>query len=103
VPLPPSTKKESSTRNREGRISQKLKAFIRGKDISSAPIKRGSIQLPKPPTKLGITTKKIITKPCKVITLLYNCPEAKNLPGADNSNRMIKESPVPTRPLQREK
>jgi len=32
--------------------------FRRGNDISQAPIKRGTNQLPKPPIAVGITKKK---------------------------------------------
>ncbi len=42
--------------------SQKLRLLRRGKDISGAPIRIGTIQLPKPPMRIGITTKKIIIK-----------------------------------------
>ena len=47
---------------RAGGNNQKLRLFIRGKDISGAPIMRGVNQLPKPPIKVGITKKKIMTK-----------------------------------------
>jgi hypothetical protein len=36
--------------------------FKRGKDISQAPIRIGTNQLPKPPIAVGITKKKIIKK-----------------------------------------
>jgi len=36
--------------------------FIRGNAISGAPSIRGTNQFPKPPIKIGITIKKIITK-----------------------------------------
>jgi hypothetical protein len=46
--------------------------FKRGKDISQAPIRIGTIQLPKPPIAVGITKKKIIKKACEVTSTLYN-------------------------------
>jgi len=46
----------------EGGKSQKERLFIRGKDISGAPISKGNIQFPNPPISTGITRKKIITK-----------------------------------------
>jgi hypothetical protein len=46
--------------------------FKRGKDISQAPIKIGTNQLPKPPIAVGITKKKIIRKACDVTKTLYN-------------------------------
>jgi hypothetical protein len=36
--------------------------FNRGKDMSQAPIKIGTIQLPNPPIAVGMTKKKIIKK-----------------------------------------
>lgn len=44
--------------------------FIRGNAISGAPIIRGTNQLPKPPIRIGITMKKIITKACAVTMTL---------------------------------
>lgn len=35
--------------------------FIRGKAMSGAPSMRGTSQFPKPPIRIGITMKKIIT------------------------------------------
>jgi hypothetical protein len=46
--------------------------FNRGNDISQAPIKIGTNQLPKPPIAVGITKKKIIKKAWDVISTLYN-------------------------------
>jgi hypothetical protein len=46
--------------------------FIRGKAISTAPIKIGTNQFPKPPIKIGITMKKIIKNACPVTKTLYN-------------------------------
>jgi hypothetical protein len=44
--------------------------FIRGKAISGAPNIKGTNQFPKPPIKIGITIKKIITKACAVTITL---------------------------------
>lgn len=41
---------------------QNLKLFIRGKCISLNPIIIGRSQLENPPIKIGMTTKKIMTK-----------------------------------------
>jgi hypothetical protein len=47
--------------------------FNRGNDISQAPIKIGTNQLPKPPIAVGITKKKkIIKKAWDVTKTLYN-------------------------------
>jgi len=46
--------------------------FKRGNDISQAPIKIGTNQLPKPPIAVGITKKKIIKKAWDVTKTLYN-------------------------------
>lgn len=62
MPAPPSTKLLLISSKNEGGNNQNLILFIRGKLISGAPIKRGTIQLPKPPIMIGITIKKIITK-----------------------------------------
>jgi hypothetical protein len=53
---------EKRRRKSAGGRSQKDKLFMRGKAISGEPIKRGAIQLPKPPIIVGITKKKIMTK-----------------------------------------
>jgi hypothetical protein len=62
LPTPASTKDEDNNKIKEGGSSQKLILLSRGKDISQAPIIRGTIQLPKPPIAVGITKKKIIKK-----------------------------------------
>jgi len=71
----------------------------RGKDISAAPINKGSIQLPKPPIITGITKKKIITKAWAVTITLYKCPSPITWPGVPSSYRISKDKAVPTRPL----
>ena len=60
VPTPTSKKLETSSNAKDGGKSQKLRLFRRGKDISGAPTKIGTNQLPKPPITTGITMKKII-------------------------------------------
>lgn len=62
VPTPDSVIDLQSKKINEGGKSQNDKLFIRGKDISGAPINKGSIQFPNPPISTGITKKKIITK-----------------------------------------
>jgi hypothetical protein len=47
-----------------------LKLFKRGKAISAAPSNNGKKKLEKAPIKIGMTIKKIITKPCAVIKQL---------------------------------
>jgi hypothetical protein len=70
VPTPPSTIDLHNSNVKEGGSNQKLILFIRGNLISGAPIKRGTIQFPKPPIIIGITIKKIITKAWAVTTTL---------------------------------
>src|SRR6218665_1583108 len=71
VPAPFSTAAEETSRIREGGRSQKLMLFRRGKAISGAPSIRGSNQFPNPPTKTGITRKKITTSASAVPNVLY--------------------------------
>lgn len=61
MPAPASTVEDARRRKNDGGRSQKLILFIRGKAISGAPIIRGTSQFPKPPIRIGITIKKIIT------------------------------------------
>lgn len=61
VPAPTSTTEDKRSSKKEGGNNQKLKLLSRGNAISGAPIKSGISQLPKPPTRAGITIKKIIT------------------------------------------
>lgn len=60
VPTPPSTILETNNKINDGGNNQNDILFIRGKDISGAPINKGIIQLPNPPIIIGITIKKII-------------------------------------------
>jgi len=100
VPTPDSVIDLDSRKMKEGGRSQKERLFIRGNDISGAPINRGSIQLPNPPIRTGITKKKIITKAWAVTITLYKCPSISNVPGILNSYRISKDNPVPTIPHQ---
>lgn len=52
---------EANRRKKDGGSSQKLMLFMRGKAMSGAPIISGTSQLPKPPIRMGMTMKKIIT------------------------------------------
>lgn len=70
VPTPPSITLDKNNKENDGGSNQKLKLFIRGKAISIVPICIGIIQFPKPPIKIGITIKKIITKACAVTNTL---------------------------------
>lgn len=63
APTPPSIIDELNNIIIEGGNSQNLRLFRRGKDISTAPTINGRSQLPKPPIRIGITIKKIITNP----------------------------------------
>jgi len=51
--------------------NQKLKLFNLGNAISGAPIDKGTNQFPKPPIKIGMAAKNIITIPCDVTNALY--------------------------------
>ena len=62
VPAPSRNVEETSKYIDHGK-SQKLRLFKRGKAMSGAPSNVGTIQLPKPPIKKGITKKKIMIKP----------------------------------------
>lgn len=61
MPAPASTVEEARRRKKDGGSSQKLMLFIRGKAMSGAPIISGTSQFPKPPIRMGMTIKKIIT------------------------------------------
>jgi len=70
VPAPNSINADPNNNKNDGGNNQKLKLFKRGNAISGAPIINGTNQLPKPPTKAGITIKKIIINACAVTTTL---------------------------------
>lgn len=61
VPAPLSTALLASRSVSDGGSSQNLMLFIRGNAMSGAPSIRGTSQFPKPPIRIGITMKKIIT------------------------------------------
>jgi len=54
-PTPASINEDDTNKRREGGNNQKEILFILGKDISHAPIRIGTNQLPKPPIAVGIT------------------------------------------------
>jgi len=87
VPTPASTSVEERSKKSEGGSSQKEMLFILGKAISGAPIIKGTKKFPKPPIKVGITIKKIISIAWPVTKTLYNWwfPNNTWLPGCDNS------------------
>ena len=61
---------DSTSNNKDGGSNQKLILFILGKAMSGAPIIKGTNQLPKPPIRIGITTKKTIINACPVTITL---------------------------------
>ena len=61
---------------------------------------RGISHLPNPPIRIGITKKKIIIKPWAVTIALYSIGLSKIVSIAPNSNRIIKDKDVPTKPIQ---
>ena len=81
--------------------SQNEMLLRRGKAMSGAPIISGTNQLPKPPISAGMTTKKIMTRPCALTIMLNTVGSVKNWrPGACNSMRIKTESAVPTMPAR---
>lgn len=84
----------------EGR-NQKLILFNRGYLISGIKLLIGNKKLPKPPTSVGITIKKIITKAWEVTITLYNWPSLIKLPGKLNSIRINIDKEVPNKPDQK--
>lgn len=96
APTPISIIEDKNNNIKEGGNNQKLKLFIRGKAISGAPNIKGTNQLPKPPIKIGITIKKIITKAWAVTITLYSWSLPKNLPVCPNSIRIKTLIAVPT-------
>jgi hypothetical protein len=71
-PTPASTNDDDSNNISDGGNNQKLILFNRGNDISQAPIKIGTNQLPNPPIAVGMTKKNIIKNACDVIKTLYS-------------------------------
>ena len=76
--------------------------FSLGKAISGAPTCNGKKILPNPPINAGITIKKIIKNAWAVIITLNNwwSPCKNCTPGADNSNLINTENPVPNIPAK---
>ena len=70
IPGAPSTNIEITARVNDDTSSQNDILFMRGKAMSGAPIMIGTNQLPKPPISAGITTKKIMIRPCAVMVTL---------------------------------
>jgi len=70
VPAPTPIVKEEIINIKEGNNNHKLKLFKRGYLISGAPNIVGRIQLPNPPTRAGMTIKKIINKAWRVKIVL---------------------------------
>jgi hypothetical protein len=81
VPAPFSTALEDSKRINEGGSNQNLMLLRRGNAISGAPSINGTSQFPNPPTRIGITKKKIIRNAWAVTTVLYNWSLPKRAPG----------------------
>jgi len=100
VPTPTSIKLEVNKQANDGGNNQKLKLFNLAKAISGAPINIGTNQLPKPPIKIGITIKNIITNAWEVTNTLYNWWLPNNIwfAGAANSSRICTDNAVPTIP-----
>lgn len=95
VPAPKEIKVDKIKKDIAGNKSQNLKLFIRGKCMSWHPSIKGKSQLPNPPIKTGMTTKKIIIKACEVTKTLYKWSWNKKEPGWPNSNRMAILREVP--------
>ena len=86
-------------RMKAGTSSQKLMLFKRGNAMSGAPTMIGTNQLPNPPIIAGMTTKKIMIRPCAVTVAFQDWPEEKYFkPGLANSMRMWTDKATPTIP-----
>lgn len=96
VPTPLSTKPDVNNNIIAGGSNQKLILFIRGKAMSGALIISGVSQLPKPPTIVGMTKKKIMIKACAVTITLYNWSSPNMDPVLPNSKRIsaLREEPM---------
>ena len=70
MPAPAPIRPPKDSKVSEGGSNQNLILFIRGNAISGAPIISGTNQFPKPPIKIGITIKKIITNAWAVTIVL---------------------------------
>lgn len=100
VPTPFSTALDLSKRINDGGSNQNLMLFRRGNAISGAPSMRGISQLPNPPTRIGMTKKKIIRKACAVTIVLYSWSLPNKDPGWPNSARISILIDVPNKPDQ---
>jgi hypothetical protein len=100
TPAPDSIKLEINNRNNEGVNNQNDILFNLGKAISGAPSIIGTNQFPKPPIKMGITIKNIITKAWAVTITLYNwwLPANTWNPGVPISKRIKIDKTVPITP-----
>ena len=103
VPTPASVTALANKKLNAGGNNQNEKLLRRAKAISGAPNNIGTIQLPNPPIKTGITKKKIITKAWEVTTTLYICPSISQLPGRLSSARIRNDKPLPTKALHNPK
>src|SRR6185503_4509392 len=68
---PPCTVKLESMRMPAGTAVQNDSMFKNGNAMSRAPIMRGMRKLPKQPTRIGMTAKKIMMVACMVKNALY--------------------------------
>lgn len=100
VPAPCSTAAEHTSRISDGGRSQNLRLFIRGKAISGQVNISGIIQFPNPPTRTGITRKKIIRNAWAVTSTLYSWSFPRKEPGCASSIRIKSLMEVPIRPDQ---
>jgi len=96
VPGPDSVRDERIIRVIEGGRSQNLMLFIRGNAISGDIIIMGINQFPNPPTMMGITMKKIITKAWVVTIVLNVCSDLGIMDGWDSFSRIniLIEDPI---------
>ena len=99
MPAPSANMEPVSNRN-EGTSSQKLMLLRRGNAMSGAPIIRGTNQLPKPPISAGMSTKKIMIRPCAVTMTLNRCGSPAKIwrPGCASSARIATDKAPPRKP-----
>ena len=67
---PPGTKNDSNISKTPGTKVQYDSMFSTGNAMSLAPMQMGMRKLPKPPTMIGMTTKKIMMVACMVNSVL---------------------------------
>ena len=70
MPGAPSTNIEMTASTSEAKSSQNEMLLRRGKAMSGAPIMIGTNQLPKPPMRIGMAMKKIMSTPWTVMNTL---------------------------------